>query len=418
MSFSGADPDALADYAAQAIDAADSLRPIDERLATVEALLKRAVPHPPSVHGAVDGFARFGRRTRELGERVGTFGRRLRDALGGPSSTVPMTMRGLLFPGQATSPPRPVGWERWSAKDRARYLREADPTIAGIKTVKPTAVGRLAKVAGQGLVNGVVGEVDGVLNTVSFGLAPDLAPAFRKGDAAAGFDVGRWSGTIATGVAAPEAIGDLAPSVGARTATGFVARRGVDAAVAAATEASVDRHATAGSMATAGLTGGVLGGILEGGGQTFAAWRIAHVDVPTISHGFDSIADWQAFSAKLHDGLAAAGYPEARGAVQGSAATGRSFVGGEPFDLGRVSDLDVAIAGDRMLADAAERIKLWSKGMRTPPVSPKLQRQLGVDELLAVLSADLDRPVHIMIYRSLDEAIGHKPSIPLPIKRS
>ena len=284
--------------------------------------------------------------------------------------------------------------------------------------MNPTALGRLAKVAGQGLVNGVVGEVDGVLNTVSFGLAPDMAPAFRAGEAASAFDVGRWSGTIAAGGAAPEAIGDLAPCVGARTATGFVARRGVDVAVAAATEAGVDRHATPASMATAGLTGGVLGGVLDGGGQTFAAWRISHIDVPTISHGFDSIADWEAFSAKLHDGLAAAGYPEARGAVQGSAATGRSFVGGQPFDLGRVSDLDVAIASDRLLADAAERIKLWSKGMRTPPVSPKLQRQLGVDEVLAALSTDLDRPVHIMIYRSLDEAIGHKPSIPMPIKKS
>ena len=186
----------------------------------------------------------------------------------------------------------------------------------------------------------------------------------------------------------------------------------------AASEASLDRDATVGSMATAGLEGGAFGAAFDGAGQAYAAWRISRVEVPTIAHGFDSIADWAAFSAKLHDGLAAAGYPDAVAVVQGSGATGRSFETGLTFDLNRVSDLDVAVASDRMLADAAEHIKLWSRGMRTPPVAPKLQRQLGVAELLAGLSADVDRPVHIMIYRSLDEAIGHKPSIPLPIRMS
>lgn len=414
MSFSGADPDALAAFAAQAIDAADALRPIDERLATVEALVERAAPNGPSVHAQVAGFAKLGRRTQDLGERVGTFGRKLRAALGGPSTKAPMAMAGVLFPNRADSPPRPVGWAQWSLKDRARYLKETDPVLRHMRLANPADVGAIVRTAGRGLVNGVVGEVDGVANTLTFGLAPDLGPVFG-GDAAAGFAAARWAGTVATGVAAPGILAEVAPAVGAQTTAGFIARRGVDVAVGAASDASLDRHHTPGGMAAAGLAGGLLGGALDGAGQAYAAWRISNVEVPTISHGFDSIADWERFSTRLHDGLATAGYPEAAGVVQGSGATGRSFKTGVPFDVGRTSDLDVAIGGVDLLHDAgALGVKFRTGGMRTEPVPVWAQEQLGLRTLLRELSAETGRPVEIMIYRSVDEAVAHKPSIPLP----
>jgi hypothetical protein len=415
VSFSGADPDALADYAAQAIDAADSLRPVDQRLATVAALLKRAAPGTPKVTAPVDGFARLGRRTRELGERVGTFGCGLRDALGGPSSKVPMTMDGLLFPNRAGSPPRPVGWERWSSKDRGRYLRETDADLAAIRTVNPWSVGRVATTAGKSFVNAVAGTVDGVLNTATFGAGPDVDVPFTGGDEEMAFAIGRFTGTTATAVVAGEAVVEAVPALAGRTAAAFAARRGVDAALGVATEASLHRGAGAGDLAAAGLSGGVLGGVLDGAGQAYTSWRIAHVEVPTISHGFDSIADWQAFSARFHDGFAAAGWPEAAAAVQGSGATGRSFRTGVAFDVGRTSDLDVAVASDRLLAAAqALGVELRTRGMRTAPIGPASQRDLGVYDLLRELSGDTGRPVKIMVYRSLDDAVAHKPSIPLP----
>jgi hypothetical protein len=188
VSYSGADPDLLAAYAVQSLDAADSLRLVGNRLHDLEHTLPRAVPRPPPVGDLVDRFARLERRTRELGERVGVFGTRLRVALGGPGgpggpgSGVPLAMQGLLFRHQVDSPPRPKGWEAWSAKDRTAYLKALDPVIRSIHTVDPWDVDRLAGVAGRSFVNGVVGSADGITNAVTFGFAPDIGPAYRTGD--------------------------------------------------------------------------------------------------------------------------------------------------------------------------------------------------------------------------------------------
>lgn len=415
MSYSGADPDALAAYAAQSLDAADALRPIDVRLDTVEATLRRALPDPPRVGGQVEGFAKLARDTRALAERVGRFGLKLRDALGGPTAKTPMAMGGLLFPNRADSPPRPVGWDGWDRKERAAYLKRVDRQLVTANIVNPYDVGRVVATAGKGLVNGVLGAVDGIANTATFGLAPDLDPAFTDGDTGTSFTIGRWAGTIATGVGAPEALAKVVPAVGTQTATGFAARRGVDVAVGAASDASLDRHHTPGSMASAGLLGGLTGGVLDGVAGAYTAWKVSTTEPTLISHGFDSVDEWRAFSARLHEGLAEAGYPDARAAVQGSGATGRSYKTGAPFDVGRVSDLDVAVTGDDLLADAlALGVEPRSGGRRTEPVKYGPRAVLGLADLLKELSAETGRPVKIMVYGSLPEAVAHKPSIPLP----
>lgn len=415
MSYSGADPDALAAYAAQTIDAAESLRPLQERLAVVEGLLRRALPRPPSVKASVQGFTRLTKRTRELGERAGRFGLRLRDAMDGPTTKRPMAMDGLLFPARTGSPPRPVGWAGWSSGERARYLRAVDPQVRAITIANPYDIGRVARDAGKGLVNGVLGSADGIANTLTFGLAPDIPPAFRDGDQETAFTVGRFGGTIATGVAVPVALARAVPVLGTQTAAGFVARRGVDVAVGAASDASLDRHHTPGSMTAAGLTGGLVGGVVDGVASAYTAARIAAIEPPTIPHGFDSIEAWEAFARKAHEGLAAAGYPEARAAVQGSGATGVSFRTGEPFDVGRLSDIDLAVASAQLLRDAAAAgAPLRSGGMRTAPLSPGVQRLVDIADTMRRLSDDAGRPVHVMVYGSLPDAVGHKPSIPLP----
>lgn len=415
MSYSGADPDALATYTAQSLDAADSLRPIEIRLDTVEALLKRALPKPPHVDAQIEGYAKLAKGTRTLADRVGRFGLKLRDALGGPTSKVPMSMEGLLFPNRVDSPPRPVGWDGWDRTERAAYLKQVDRSLTTANIVNPYDVGHGIKTAAKNLVNGVLGAVDGVANTATFGLSPDLHPAFDDGDTEGSFTIGRWAGTIATGVAAPAILAERVPLLGAQTATGFAARRGVDVAVGAASDASLDRHHTPGSMAAAGATGGLLGGVFDGAASAYTAWKVSTIEPTVISHGFDSIDDWQAFSAKLHQGLADAGYPDARAAVQGSGATGRSYKTGAPFDVGRVSDLDVAVTGDDLLADAlALGVEPRSGGRRTEPIKYGVTRVLELADVLKELSADTGRPVKIMVYGSLPEAVAHKPSIPLP----
>ena len=86
-----------------------------------------------------------------------------------------------------------------------------------------------------------------------------------------------------------------------------------------------------------------------------------------------------------------------------------------PFDVGRVSDLDVAVTGRQLLDDAeAAGIQMRSRGMRTAPVPHRVQRALGVADLLKDLTVDTGRPVKIMVYGNLPQALGHKPSIPLP----
>jgi len=416
VSYSGADPDLLAAYAAQSLNAAEALGPVESRLHELEVTLPRAVPHAPKIHDLVDRFVRLEQRTRSLGERVGVFGTKLRAALGGPSAKAPMAMNGLLFPNRPDSPPRPVGWDTWSADVRTAYLKAVDPAITGIRTTNPYAVGRIAGVAGKSLVNALAGTLDGITNTVTFGAAPDLGPAFTAGDEAMAYGIGKVSGTVATGVAAPEAAGELAPVLGEQSMEGFVARRGVDMVLGAATDASLNPGHSPRSMLEAGAVGAAVGGALDGAGHAYAAWKIAQTEPTVIAHGFDSVAQWEQFSGQLYARFAEAGYPDAEAAVQGSAALGFSPHKGWAFDGGpKQSDFDIAVASEQLVADVtAAGLKPRSGGIRTPPLNRKALQAVGLAEAARELSETAGRPVNFMAYVSFVDAVGHKPSIPLP----
>lgn len=422
MAYSGADPDLLAAYAAQTLNAADALAPVEGRLHELEATIARAVPHAPKIGGLVDRFVRHERRTRELGERVGAFGKQLRVAMGGPPPKgAPIAMHGLLFVQRADSPPRPVGWETWTAAQRTAFVQATDPQRAKAHHDDGFDLGDLAdvaKVVGEITVNAAAGAVDGVTNTVTFGLAPDIGPVFEGGAAGVAYTLGRVSGTVATAVAAPQMLGKAVPVLAEQTFAGFAARRGVDAVVGMASAGGSTPRADLGDMVEGAATGIVTGGVLDGAASAYTAMRLRNIEPTVIAHGFDSVEQWQQFGDKLHDGLAAAGYPEARAAVQGSGATGKGFTSGLPFDEGRISDLDIAVGSSRLLEDAqaAAGFRLRSGGMRTPPIPNRTARDLGLQTLLVDVSKDMNRPVKIMVYRSLDDAVAHKPSIPLPKK--
>jgi hypothetical protein len=131
--------------------------------------------------------------------------------------------------------------------------------------------------------------------------------------------------------------------------------------------------------------------------------------------GFANADEFSQFGSNVRNGLSAAGYPDAEPILQGSAVTGKSFSPGEPFDVGRVSDFDVALADPSLLqaADAAG-IGLRSAGTRTGPLSDADLQALGLRDLSVTLSQQAGRDVNFMIYGSTEAAIQRAPSIILP----
>jgi RHS repeat-associated protein len=152
-----------------------------------------------------------------------------------------------------------------------------------------------------------------------------------------------------------------------------------------------------------------FGAIGRGGGA---------VDGPgdKLPHGFDDAEQFRSFGTVLDQGLKKAGYGDAKAAIQGSAATGVSFRTGERFDVGRLSDFDVAIASPTAMARARELgIAMRSGGTRTGPLIRTQPELLGLREVIDEMSSQVGRPVRFMLYESLDAAIARAPSIVVPL---
>ncbi|MEU4446768.1 polymorphic toxin-type HINT domain-containing protein [Actinosynnema sp. NPDC050801] len=132
-------------------------------------------------------------------------------------------------------------------------------------------------------------------------------------------------------------------------------------------------------------------------------------------HGFANRGDFESFGRSLHDGLARAGYPGAQGVMQGSAVTGRKYTTGAPFDVGRRSDFDVALAGDDIFGAAqGAGLATRSGGIRTGPLDRRALRTLGLAGLRGELSRMAGRKVNFMVYRSVQDATGRGASMTIP----
>jgi uncharacterized protein YukE len=126
----------------------------------------------------------------------------------------------------------------------------------------------------------------------------------------------------------------------------------------------------------------------------------------TMPLGFADAEEFAAFGAELKKGLAGAGYGDAVPVFQGSAVTGVKYTTGEPFDVGRRSDFDVAVADVRLFERAKELgVPSSSRPPRTAPLKDKHLRVLGLKQLVDLLSTRSERDVHIMIYRDLESAL-------------
>jgi predicted nucleotidyltransferase len=118
----------------------------------------------------------------------------------------------------------------------------------------------------------------------------------------------------------------------------------------------------------------------------------------------------------LLKGLREIGIDDAEVLLSGSAVTGRSFNTGKLFDVGRVSDFDVAIVSQKLMQRSREvGAQLRSRGIRTEPLelgkTDKLLRKLNLHTLAERFSLIMKRKVNFMIYESASDAIKRAPSM-------
>ena len=118
--------------------------------------------------------------------------------------------------------------------------------------------------------------------------------------------------------------------------------------------------------------------------------------------GFAGEAEFAAFTHDLVGGLREAGYRDVVPVFQGSAVTGVKYTTGKPFDVGRRSDFDIALASPTLFERAeAAGVELRSRRTRTAPLGRANLERLGLFDLARRLSAGVERDVHFMIYPDL-----------------
>ncbi|AIA48815.1 RHS family protein [Serratia sp. FS14] len=128
------------------------------------------------------------------------------------------------------------------------------------------------------------------------------------------------------------------------------------------------------------------------------------LSVEGVPHGFNSFGQFKQFGEALQAGMSKLGYPGTVSYMQGSSVSGVSFSTGQPFDVGRVSDFDVAISHPE-LYQKAEQLGI-GKGGRTGPIDmgSEMAKKLGIDDTLQKLSKmSGGRPVNAMVFESAAE---------------
>jgi hypothetical protein len=126
-----------------------------------------------------------------------------------------------------------------------------------------------------------------------------------------------------------------------------------------------------------------------------------------VPFGFSSVDEYEAFARQLKGDL-----PDNIDVLfQGSSVTGKSFKSGLPFDAGRQSDFDIALAGQDLFEQAQSFGYRVKDGTRIGPLKPSQLEELGLSDLSRRLSVQANRPVEFMIFNSANSAYK-RPSIP------
>ncbi|WP_306462966.1 MULTISPECIES: RHS repeat domain-containing protein, partial [Bacteroides] len=116
--------------------------------------------------------------------------------------------------------------------------------------------------------------------------------------------------------------------------------------------------------------------------------------------GFKSFGELKQFGTQIQATLARGGFKGSDIFMQGSSVTGRSFSTGVPFDVGRVSDFDVAIVNPDLLAKT-QNLGLGKAGYPySMPLDADAMRKLGFGDLADDLSNRFGRDINFRIFDS------------------
>lgn len=200
------------------------------------------------------------------------------------------------------------------------------------------------------------------------------------------FDLDNWSGADVLGVGAggftSAGLALRGAALAGTPARAFASGFAADAATSAGVDL-VGGNATTGQVLTnavvSGTASGALGrGVVRGENAGFSG---------RLPHGFGSQEEFLSFGRDLKTGLRAAGFADAQPVLQGSSVTGHSFGNDIPFDVGRVSDFDIAIASPSALFRAQSvGVQTRSSGVRTGPLTGAQLQRLGLGDLAHTLS--------------------------------
>lgn len=139
-------------------------------------------------------------------------------------------------------------------------------------------------------------------------------------------------------------------------------------------------------------------------GLSFVWVHNANYDTAGIPKGFKSRGQFNQFGEATHGSLSKPGLADAQAFMQGSAVTGRSFRTGLPFDVGRVSDFDIALVGSD-IASRARKLGVAFKdgGFTKLSLTDDAIESLGLSLMRSKLSRLAGgRTVNFRIYESLD----------------
>jgi RHS repeat-associated protein len=116
--------------------------------------------------------------------------------------------------------------------------------------------------------------------------------------------------------------------------------------------------------------------------------------------GFKSYGQLNQFGSQIQATLARGGFKNSEVFMQGSSVTGRSFKTGIPFDVGRISDFDVAIVNSDLLKKV-QSLDLGKPGRPySMPLNSDAMKELGFGDLADSLSNRFGRDVNFRIYDS------------------
>jgi LysM repeat protein len=142
-------------------------------------------------------------------------------------------------------------------------------------------------------------------------------------------------------------------------------------------------------------------------------------DGTRMPFGFTTEQEFLDFSATLRAGLPAGVEPVFQGSsVTGiKASSGGGIPAGTPFDVGRLSDLDIGLVSEDLATKAAliDGVRIKTGPTRIGPfdANSPAAAQLGLSDLAAKLSAQAGRPVTFMLHDSMEGAYA-QPSLFVP----